>query len=63
MGATLTGKTSPQTRHGLIAMIAIRQAKAVRARRAKEEAEREAKKAAKAEAKAEARSKKRGWFR
>ena len=63
MGATLTGKTSPQTRHGLIALIAIQQGKAVRARRAKEEAEREAKKAAKAEAKAEARSKKRGWFR
>jgi hypothetical protein len=63
MGATLTGKTSPQARHGLIALIAIRQGQAVRARRAKEEAEREAKKTAKAEAKAEARSKKRGWFR
>lgn len=63
MGATLTGKTSPQTRHGLIALIAIRQGKAVRARRAKEEAEREVKKAARAEAKAEAKSKKRGWFR
>lgn len=59
MGATLTGKAAPQTRHGLIALIAIQQGKAVRARRAKEEAEREAKKAAKAEAK----SKKRGWFR
>lgn len=59
MGATLTGKTSPQTRHGLIALIAIRQGQAVRARREREAAEREAKKAAKAEAK----PKKRGWFR
>lgn len=59
MGATFTGKTSPQTRHGLIALIAIQQGKAVRARRAKEEAEREAKKAAEAETK----PKKRGWFR
>ncbi len=63
MGATFTGRASPQTRHGLIALIAIRQGKAVRARREREAAEREAKKAAKAEVKAEARSKKRGWFR
>ena len=58
MGATLTGKTSSRTRHGLIALIAIQQGKAVRARRAKEEAEGKARKAARAEAK----SKKRGWF-
>jgi len=59
MGATLTGKTAPRTRHGLIALIAIRQGKALRERRAREEAEREAKKAARAEAK----PKRRGWFR
>ena len=59
MGATYTGSHARQTRHGLIALIAIRQAKAMRERREQEKAEREAKKAAKAEAK----SKKRGWFR
>jgi len=59
MGATFTPTTSSRTRHGLIALIAIRQAHAMRERRLQEEAEREAKKATKAEA----RSKKRGWFR
>lgn len=59
MGATFTAKTSSRTRHGLIALVAIRQAQAMRQRREKDEAEREAKKAAKAEA----RPKKRGWFR
>ena len=59
MGATFTPTTSSRTRHGLIALIAIRQAKAMRQRRLNEEAEREAKTAAKAEAK----PKKRGWFR
>ena len=59
MAATLTGKTSPQTRHGLIALIAIRQGKAVRARREREAAERAAKTAAKPETK----PRKRGWFR
>jgi|GEM_PF-6419203 len=59
MGATFTPGTSSRTRHGLIALIAIRQAKAMRERREKEAAEQQAKKAAKAEAK----PKKRGWFR
>ena len=59
MGATFTDKTSSRTRHGLIALIAIRQARAMRERREKEEAERETKKAARTEAK----PKKRGWFR
>lgn len=59
MGATLTGKTAPRARHGLIALIAIRQARAMHDRREKDEAER----AASTAAKTEARSKKRGWFR
>ena len=59
MGATYTPNRSAQTRHGLIALIAIRQARAMRERREKEEAGRDAKTAAKAEA----RPKKRGWFR
>ena len=59
MGATDTPNTASRTRHGLIALIAIRQARAIRERREKEEAERETKTAARAEA----RPKKRGWFR
>ena len=59
MGATFTAKTSSRTRHGLIALIAIRQARVMRERREKELAEREEKTAAKAEAW----PKKRGWFR
>ncbi len=59
MGASYTPNRSSQTRHGLIALIAIRQAKAMRERREREEAEREAGTAAKAEGKPE----KRGWFR
>ena len=58
MGATDTPNTSSRTRHGLIALVAIRQARAMRERREKEEAERDAEIAAKAEAKP-----KRGWFR
>ncbi|WGM30980.1 hypothetical protein [Brevundimonas sp. NIBR11] len=59
MGATYSPGPSSRTRAGLIALIAIRQGKAMRERRAKEEEKREAKKAAEAEAK----PKKRGWFR
>lgn len=59
MGATLTPTKSSRTRHGLIALIAIRQARAMRERREQEEAERDAKTSAKAEAKPT----KRGWFR
>ncbi|WP_426050295.1 hypothetical protein [Brevundimonas sp. SL161] len=59
MGATCTPGASSRTHHGLIALIAIRQARAMRERRKLEEAEREAKTAAKVEAK----PKKRGWFR
>ena len=59
MGATDTPTTSSRTRYGLIALVAIRQARAMRERRKLEEAEREAKTAAKVEAK----PKKRGWFR
>ena len=58
MGASYTPTTSSRTRHGLIALIAIRQAKAIKARREQEEAEHEGKIAAKAAAK----PKKRGWF-
>lgn len=58
MGATDTPGTSSRTRHGLIALIAIRQAKAMRERRRKDEAEREARPAAKA-----GKPKTRGWFR
>ena len=36
MGATYTPTTSSRTRHGLIALIAIRQARAMRERREKE---------------------------
>ena len=59
MGATYTPGTSSRTRHGLIALIAIRQAKAMRERREQEKADREAKMAATAESK----PKKRGWSR
>lgn len=59
MGATLTGKTSPQTRHGLITMIALRRAKAEHDRRQREAAAREAKKAARAE---DRKARRRGWF-
>ena len=58
MGATYTPTTSSRTRHGLIALIALRQAKAMKERREQEEAGREAKTAARAEARP-----KRGWFR
>ncbi len=60
MGATFTPKTSSRTRAGLIALIAIRQAKAIRERRAREAADREAKLVAGAAGKS---VKKRGWFR
>jgi len=59
MGATDTPTTSSRTRYGLIALVAIRQARAMRERRKLEEAEREARTAAKVEAK----PKTRGWFR
>lgn len=59
MDATCTPGASSRTRHGLIALIAIRQARAMHERRELEEAEREAKTAAKVEAK----PKTRGWFR
>ncbi len=58
MGATYTGKTSSRTRAGLIALIALRQAKAIRERRAREAGQLEA--AVDHNAKA---NKKRGWFR
>ncbi len=56
MGATYAPKTSSRTRAGLIALIAIRQAKAMRDRRAREAADREAKTETKP-------NRKRGWFR
>ena len=59
MGATDTPTTSSRTRYGLIALVAIRQARAMRERREKEQAESEGKTAAKAETKPN----KRGWFR
>ncbi|WP_426041128.1 hypothetical protein [Brevundimonas sp. TWP2-3-4b1] len=59
MGATDTPTTSSRTRYGLIALVAIRQARAMRERRAKEDAEREANK----DATAGKRPKTRGWFR
>ncbi len=58
MGATFTGKTSSRTRAGLIALIALRQAKAIRERRAREAVEREA---AVLDHNAKP-DKKRGWF-
>ena len=59
MGATDGPTTSSRTRYGLIALVAIRQARAMRERRAREDAEREAKR----DATPETRPKKRGWFR
>lgn len=59
MGATYTGPKSGQTRHGLIAMLAIKRGRAIRERREREAADAEAREADKAEA----RPKKRGWFR
>lgn len=56
MGATDTPTTSSRTRYGLIALVAIRQARAMRERREQEVAEREAKKPG-------PQPKKRGWFR
>ena len=59
MGATDTPTTSSRTRYGLIALIAIRQARAMRERREQEDAEREARK----DATPRTRPKTRGWFR
>jgi hypothetical protein len=59
MGTPLTPKTSDQTRHGLIALVAIRQARAIRERKQREAAERQAKEAAGGEHPPG----KRGWFR
>ena len=59
MGATDGPTTSSRTRYGLITLVAIRQARAMRECREQEEAER----AVKAGAKAETKPKKRGWFR
>ena len=59
MGATDTPTTSSRTRYGLIALVAIRQARAMQERREREEADR----AAKGGAKAETKPNKRGWFR
>jgi hypothetical protein len=59
MGTRLTPKTSDQTRHGLIALVAIRQARAIRERKKREAAERQAREAAGGEHPPG----KRGWFR
>ncbi len=57
---TATLKTTPRTRHGLIALLAIRQGVAIRKRREREAAERAAK--GDPDAEAPPKKKKRGWF-